>query len=188
MEFKVYALRNKQNKIVYIGLTRVSLQKRYEQHIWKKQLNREEYKIELIQDNLTQEQAAELEKMLIIHYNTVNDGLNGAYGSATGNSVYHTEETKEYLRSLKKGIPVSKEHADKNRKARIGMKNSEKHKKAVSDGVSKPVMCLENGIIYKSGREAAKLLNLNYSKICLVCYGKRHTTGGLHFVFVKKEK
>jgi len=47
-------------------------------------------------------------------------------------------------------------------------------------------MCLETGIIYKSAREAAKQLNLNYSKISLVCNGKRKSTGGLHFIFVKK--
>ena len=43
---------------------------------------------------------------------------------------------------------------------------------------------METGIVYPSGKQAAKELGLKPSKISLVCNGKRATTGGLHFRFV----
>ena len=46
------------------------------------------------------------------------------------------------------------------------------------------VLCIENNTVYKSASDAARQLGLSGSKISLVCNGKRHITGGLHFVFV----
>ena len=184
--YKIYIIKNKQDKIVYVGLTRRTLSERYEQHIYLKKLNRDEHKIELVKDNMSREEAAILEKLLIDQYNTMNDGLNQAYGDAAGNSRYHTEETKQYLSSINKGKKVSEEHAQKNRVARIGKYNSEYHKQMVSDKVSKSVICLDTGKVYKSAREAARELNLHYSKICLVCQGKRNSTGGYHFRYYTK--
>ena len=179
--FKVYLLRDKQNNIVYVGLTRNTLSNRFDQHMWKKKLNRNEYKIELVLDNLTNEEAVLLEKELIIQYDTINNGMNKAFGDANGNSRYHTEETKLKLSKIFKDKPVSEEHANKNRVARIGKQNSEQHKQSISDKVSIKVICLDTGKIYKSAREAAKDLNVHYTKICLVCQGKRKHTGGYHF-------
>jgi plasmid maintenance system antidote protein VapI len=45
-------------------------------------------------------------------------------------------------------------------------------------------MCLETGEVFKSGREAAKKLNLQRSKISNVCKGKRKSTGGYTFCFI----
>lgn len=70
--------------------------------------------------------------------------------------------------------------------ARKGKTNSKKHNDIISKAKSKKVMCLENGITYKSRREAAKDLGLNSAKISLVCNGKRNTTGGYHFVDVEE--
>lgn len=179
--FKVYLLRDKTNKIVYVGLTRNSLSKRFDQHVHRKNLNRNEYKIELVLDNLSNEEAVLLEKELIIQYDTMNNGMNKAFGDANGNSRYHSDETKQKLSLIFKDKPVSKEHADKNRIARIGKHNSETHKQAVSEKVSIPVICLDTGKVYKSAREAAKELKVHYTKICLVCQGKRKHTGGYHF-------
>lgn len=64
--------------------------------------------------------------------------------------------------------------------------SDEQKKKWSLERKGKPIICLETGKIYPSARHAAKELNLQYSKISLVCNGKRETTGGLHFEFYKK--
>jgi hypothetical protein len=86
----------------------------------------------------------------------------------------------------RRGKPVSEDHANKNRVARLGKKNSPEHTKSLIEAVSKPVMCLETGVIYDSARKAAKDLGVSYTKISLCCNGKRKSTRGLHFKFVKR--
>ncbi len=48
---------------------------------------------------------------------------------------------------------------------------------------SKKVVCIETGIIYCSGKESARQLNLSQGNIHLVCSGKRNSTNGLTFKF-----
>lgn len=124
--------------------------------------------------------------MLIKQYDLLKKGLNKSPGSINGSSNYHSEEQKKKWSEERKGKPVSLEHAEKNRIARLGKTNSIEHKRIISEVKSKPVLCLESGIIYKSAREAAKQLNLQYSKISLVCNEKRSSTGNLHFRFAKR--
>ena len=185
--YKVYALKsNKDDKIVYVGITRQPLKYRYDAHVARFKFNRCDYRIELVTDSLTVLEAAELEKLLIKQYNLLETGWNKSPGSINGFSNYHSEEQKKKWSEERKGKPVSPEHAEKNKKARLGHTNNENWKKAQFESHAKAVMCLETGKIYPSARHAAKALNLCYSKISLVCNGKRKTTGNLHFVFVKK--
>lgn len=182
--YKVYLIKKADNTIVYVGLTGQALSMRFSQHVAKKQLNREEFRIELVQNMLTLDEAVILEEMLIKQYNTRVDGYNVSPKSLNGYSNTHSEEQKAKWSEERRNKKVSEEHAAKNRIARLGKKNSPEHAQSIIKAISKPVMCVETGRVYKSAREAAKQLQLQYSKISLVCYGKRHSTGGLHFKFV----
>ena len=50
--------------------------------------------------------------------------------------------------------------------------------------VSKPVLCIETGVIYPSVHEASRQMNLDFSEIARVCrgYRNRKTAGGYHSV------
>lgn len=183
--YKVYIIRNKNKDIVYCGLTGKTLEERFKNHRWEKNLD-SSYTIELVQEYLTLEEAAILERKLIEQYNLLVVGLNKSPGSINGHSQYHSEEQKKKWSLERKGKPVSKEHAEKNRKARLGGKNNENWRKAQFESHAKPIICLETGKVYASARQAAKELNLQYSKVSLVCNGLRKMTGGFHFEFYKK--
>lgn len=183
--YKVYFLLNKSKTPIYCGLTRQPLSSRFNQHISIKKLNRLEHSISLVQDNLTIEEAVILEEMLIKQNNLRKDGLNISPKSINGYSNFHSDEQKEIWSSSRKGCKVSTEHAEKNRVARLGHSNSKEHTKKIVEKISKPIICIETGIVYKSARHAAKELGLQYSKISLVCNGKRNSTGNLHFKFYK---
>lgn len=184
--YKVYLIRNRHDEIIYCGLTGSELSVRFDGHKQRKKgLIDNTCKIELVQEWLTLAEAATLERVLIKQYNLLEKGLNKSPGSINGFSQNHSEDQKRKWSEERKGKPVSSEHAEKNRTARLGKKNSEKHLKIISEAKSKPVLCVETGKIYSSAREAAKDLNLQYSKISLVCNGIRSTTGGYHFKFVK---
>lgn len=180
--YKVYLIKDKTNTIKYVGLTSQPLSRRFSQHVSKRNLDKKEYKIELVSEYLTLDQAVILEEMLIKQHNTREVGFNVSPRSINGYSNLHSDEQKQKWSEERRNKKVSEEHAAKNRIARLGQKNSPEHQAKIIR--PKAVMCLETGKVYKSAREAAKDLNLQYSKISLVCNGKRSSTGGLHFKFV----
>ena len=51
---------------------------------------------------------------------------------------------------------------------------------------SKPVMCIETGIVYKNGREAALAYEIDKSSISMCCtgYRNRKTAGGVHWRYI----
>jgi len=181
--YKVYLIKEtKSNNIIYVGLTSQPLSRRFSQHVSKRNLNRDEYKIELAQEYLTLNESVILEEMLIKQHNTRVTGFNVSPASINGYSNLHSEDQKNKWSEERKGKKVSEEHAAKNRIARLGQKNSPEHQAKIIR--PKSVICIETGIIYKSAREAASKLHLQYSKISLVCNGLRNSTGNLHFKFV----
>ena len=185
INYKVYLIKERKTKeIVYVGLTKQTLHRRFQQHVSdKKEIHHHTHCIELVKDFLTIEQAVVLEEMLIIQYQTRVNGLNISPRSINGYSNAHSEQQKLNWSLERKGKKVSEEHAAKNRVARLGMKNTIHHSQAISKALSKAVLCLNNGKRYDSARKAAKELNLHYSKISLVCSGQRPHTKGFVFKF-----
>ena len=49
---------------------------------------------------------------------------------------------------------------------------------------SKPVLCIETGIIYPSSADAARKTNLNQGNISNCCHGKNKTCGGFHWQYI----
>jgi hypothetical protein len=120
-------------------------------------------------------QAKALEILFIKQYNTLYpNGLNIALG--------HTnDDGKNLLESGKKtrfGVRDKYPGEEEKRKTQAAIRTSEV--------CSKPVQCVNTGIIYPSARQCAKQLNLQPSSLSLVLRGKRPHTKGLKFVFVPK--
>ena len=53
--------------------------------------------------------------------------------------------------------------------------------------LSKPVLCLETGVVYPSMTEASRQTGIDDGSISLCCNGKRKTAGGFHWQKVVKE-
>ena len=64
--------------------------------------------------------------------------------------------------------------------------NSAKNGIAGAEKLSKPVRCIETGIIYPSAKDIGRKLGIDCGKISECCHGKRKTAGGFHFEFVNK--
>lgn len=195
-KYKVYSLKDKSGNIKYVGQTRQPLEKRRSSHKNASHFKSEYFTIELIADFDTPEPMYKLEAMLIEQYDLVLTGWNKSFGyiegkcqvsqSGENNQFFgqkHGPDTIEILRKNSTGNSWAKGNP-----SRSGQKNSPDHQKKIDEGRSKPVMCMETGIVYKSGVEAAKEMGLQKSKICLVCKGIRKHTGGFRFVYVEKVK
>lgn len=186
--YKVYLIKDLQNNPVYCGLTKQSLKTRFDQHYRRRKFDRTKYYIEAVSSKLTIEQAVVLEEMLIEQYKLRINGWNVSPRSINGYSNAHSEEQKVKWSKERKGKSVSLEHAAKNRVARLGQKSSPEHVEKIMAKKRKPVMCLNNGKIYKSAREAARELGISYCRISEVCNGKRTHTKRYKFKFVKKKQ
>jgi hypothetical protein len=180
-EYKVYLIKCKQtDNIVYVGLTRQTLYKRFIQHKSRKKWKNEDYYINLVQDDLTLGEAVVLEEMLIEQYETRLCGFNKSPMSINGYSNRHSEEQKAKWSRERKGIKPTFIPD------RTGLKNKPEHVEAMRKASEKPVICVNTGKKYKSGRQAAKDTGTCYKKVSLVCRGIRPHTKGYKFKFLPK--
>jgi hypothetical protein len=116
-------------------------------------------------------------------------------------------ETRAKQRAAKKGVKRSPEHCAKIKAGLTGLKrsketierlrisNSRKRKPQTAahiearrnagafHGARKKVLCINNGVIYESGKDAAIALNISDKKIGTVCNGNRHHTHGYKFTY-----
>lgn len=74
-----------------------------------------------------------------------------------------------------------------NEQNKANRSNSHKGKGLLSNNPNaKSVIRLEDGKVYKTIKEAAEELNISYIHIGEACKGKRKTTGGYHWSYVKE--
>lgn len=79
MIYRIYCLKNKLNKVVYIGQTNRNLKTRLSEH-QRKFEHRKDYTIHLLEEISDIKKADELETHYIIKYDTVKNGENVTYG------------------------------------------------------------------------------------------------------------
>ena len=142
-------------------------------------------------ENLTKEEAEQKEIELIAFYKS-NQRKYGYNIENGGNCVGKmSEETKKKISKsnigkntgIKNGM-YGKHPKGEFKKGNIphnkGKKTSEEERRKRS----KPVLCVETGIIYYSAREANDKTGISYKNISSVCNKKRKTTGGYHWEFI----
>ena len=55
----------------------------------------------------------------------------------------------------------------------------------VAEKISKSVLCIETGVVYKSLAEAKRLTSISDSNISQCCLGRQKTAGGYHWKYVE---
>ena len=172
------------NEIFYVGIgkevKRAFNKTNHRSKHWKSIINKTEYKIEVLFDNLTWNEACQIEQYLIKYYgrkdlklgNLVNmtDGGDGTLGHIRIIKPL-TDETRKRMSDVQKRNGISKEQRDK---MNSGFKNmSEESKLSMSKTQFKPkkVINIETSEIYNSVKEVSKLFNISYSLL------KNHLSG-----------
>ena len=198
--YKVYIHIFPNNK-VYIGITRNRTDIRWangkgykSQKVMSNAINKYGWKnIEhkVLYENLTKEEAEQKEIELIAFYksNQRKCGYNIENG---GNCVGKmSEETKKKISKsnigkntgIKNGM-YGKHPKGEFKKGNIPHNKGKKTSEEKRRKRSKPVLCVETGIVYYSAREANKQIGISYKSISSVCNKKRKTTGGYHWEFI----
>ncbi len=189
----VYVHINKINQKIYVGITSKSLQERFRSngvgyrscsHFWHaiQKYGWKAFEHEVIASNLTEEEACNMEKLLIKKLNTTDQryGYNISEGGDKGclltgerHPRYGKHLTAEHKRKLSeshkgKSVVMTESAKEKIRKALTGNKN----------GKRVMIRCIQTNVVYESAAEAAKDMNCDPSAILKCTKGElRHTHG-----------
>lgn len=137
---------------------------------------------EILANELTLEEANELETKFIIEYDSINNGFNLNTG---GDNKLASQETKEKMSKTRKGVPKSEQHKQAISEALIGYKQTEEHKKHNRKAQHrKSVECIETGEKYDSLAEAERQTGILGETISRQIRGIQKTTQGLHWRFI----
>ena len=169
------------NEIFYIGMG--YLKRAYSKdaakrnQIWNRIVNKTEYKIEILAENLSWEDACELEEFLILLYGRIDlktgTLVNLTNGGDGRNGYIVTEDRKIQLSKLKKGVKRSKDTCDKISKARKGMKFTEEHRENLRKNIGIKIIDTVTGKIYNSISEVSRLFPISKSSLYRYLNGER---------------
>ena len=183
------------NRKVYVGITCTAPKRRWRAdgsgyrkqpviyHAIKK-YGWENVNHEIIDSNLTKDEACKFEMLLIdkLKSNQHEFGYNVDNGGQTSGS--HSPETLEKMR---KSILGEKNHnygKDFSKETREKLSLSHKGKKTGADNpAAKSVICLETGEIFPTTVSAAKAVNVSRGTICSCLLGRSKTAGGYHWKY-----
>lgn len=165
--YVVYKHINRENGKIYIGITSDNPKRRwgssginyrYNKHFYGaiQKYGWDNFEHIILFDNLTKEEACEIEKELISFHNSTNPDL--GYNNSIGGE----------LTALGTHRIVSEQEL-----ARIREMNC------------KPIICLNDLSTYKSAREAESVLHIDYRYISRVLTGKAKSCHGFVFMFLK---
>ena len=162
---------------------------------------------EILDCNLTKEEACKKEVELIKFYNSTNSqfGYNHSTGGECGAAgVCHTKETRKKMseaHSGKNGVWYGKHFSEQHRKKLseahkgknagensylYGKTKSKEVKQKIGEALGKSVMCIETRKIYISTREAERQTKIANQNISSCCRGKYKTAGGFHWKYVEE--
>lgn len=133
-------------------------------------------------DNLTIDEANKLEEEYIKQYDSINNGFNLSSG---GLNHLASEETKQKMSQVRKGIPHSEEHNQAISKALKQYKRTPEHNRNNQLAQHrKPVQCIETGEKYESLADAERKTGIFGASISKQIRGIQKTTKGYHWRFI----
>lgn len=198
--WKVYEHRNKINNKSYIGITSTSVYRRWGHNgrcykgspkfwnaIQKYGWNNFEHNV--LADNLTEEEACNLEILLIKKMNTIINGYNQEPGGIGGS---RSVETRQKIREARMRQIMTRETIDKIASAHRGMKRSEITRNRIKESrkdMYHAVKCIETEEVFDSITKAAETKHVSISSITKSCQRFEDNTKtrnrGFHWCYVK---
>lgn len=189
----VYSIVNKINGKTYIGQTSGSLKARWTKHCSENshclllknaiaKYGKDNFELSILHES--NGSVDELERLEIIATNSIYP--NGYNLQSGGNRPIHNALTKTKIGKAQLGRKRSKQVRENMSKAALGRVISEQQKIAISNTLLsklnvRRVVCITNGMTYRSAKQAAKELGVSIAGISLVLNNKQKTTKGLEF-------
>lgn len=210
--YSIYVITNTINGKKYIGMTSRSVRRRWRNHVSASKHENDGMYSSPLQADIREygedcfthqvlvttedkELAMQLEDEITIMLNT---HVPNGYNRIVGHRSVHTEDSKKKISEKAKGRTHSEEtkrkmsenNSEKNNPF-YGKHHTEETKKKISENtsekLSKPVMCVETGVMFTNAEEASRWAGLkDRTGISRCCTGKQKTAGGYHWKYVKE--
>lgn len=204
MSYCIYTHTNKTNGKVYVGLTSMIPEERWsngkgyhkgtyfrnaiDKYGWNN------FKHEIIKDNLTKEEASYWEQYYISFYNSTDRqcGYNMSSGGEHGGHPQTTETRMKIAKNGYRSGMKGKKHSDDTKKrmseSRIGKHFSDGSKekmrqKALSDR-GRLFLCVELNRVFNNLNEAYNITTCPKGAIVLCCQGKQKQSKGYHWKYI----
>ena len=173
-EYKVYCLLFPNGKR-YIGSTKLSMYNRIYKSKYEQQkkvqaaideFGLENMKVIILCEGLTQEGAHQLEQKFMDYYDVFNPEK--GYNTLRVRKNENSEEARR--KNRESSLKFYEQHPE--------MKNQIRSKQ-----FCRPVICLETGIVYPSGRNCGQVMGIHPGSIGHVCRRERNYAGGYTFAY-----
>lgn len=179
----IYKITNKINSKSYIGQTILDLKIRWNKHCSKsgckaignaiKKYGKENFIIEIVDTATSLDELNKKEELYIKSFKTMApDGYNLRTGGLNSSPTIETRE------KIKKSLTGKKRPKELKEKLSISRKGNKSRY-----GTGKKVKCLNNGIVYRSAKEAANQTGIAFSSIYNICKGLKKNIKGYSFEF-----
>ena len=190
MQYIVYLCYFPNNKY-YVGITSKKLNDRIRKHL-NTTKNGSKYKFhnalrkykhlckwEIIEKNLSKEEACFLENYYIKHYDSYKKGYNSTLGGEGVLAVEFSKETRKKLSIKQSGKNNSMYNKKHSIESKIKMRNSISRNRAI--------ICITNNNRYNSINEAARQLNISAGNIVNVLSKRYKQTNGYIFEYIEEK-
>lgn len=207
--YYVYAHIKKDGDIFYIGKGKGKRAwvKSGRSKYWNNIINKYQYDVIILKDNLSESEALMLEKQYISQVKTLCNLTEGGEG-ISGFKFSHDSLKKKSISALGnknklgktsigsgkhfiKGMTspfLGKSHSNDSRIkmkiAKLGNKHSLEHKQNIAKSNSIKIECIENKTIFSSIKEAGNNMNISERMISEVCRGKRDKAKNYTFKYI----
>lgn len=216
----VYQHKNKANGKMYFGITSRKPSERWGRngagykstpHFFNAitKYGWDNFEHNIVKEELTKEEACQLEKWLIKQYQTQNPlyGYNVFEGGeapsiplevkqkmsvsmqGNKNNLGHpcSAEKRKKISEAQKGRPLSLEHraklSESAKKRHVPCSEGKRQTLSLKYPHKRKVYCIETDVVYPSVQECARQLGLYATNVSKVCKGIHHTTGGYHLKY-----
>lgn len=147
--YEVYLITNKVNNMKYVGITCQGAEKRYRGHLGSadgntsqaplhiaiREFGKSNFSMQVLESNISQEEARDREKYFIELYDTLEPHGYNTYRAGMGGRR-HSDEARQHISDRLKGHKFSASRNEKVRKAMI----AREYKQAWSDNLSKAML------------------------------------------------
>lgn len=199
--YSIYLHKNKTNGKCYVGLTKISLQRRWANGSGYKRCRLFWRAIEkygwdgfdhiVLAHAETKEDAEDLERFYIALFRSNNPEFGYNLNSGGGINREISEETRQKLTEIARKRAKDPEYKKKISESWKHRVVTEETKQKMSKSITpykRKVLCVEEGIVYDSVADAARAMNIKRSGITTCCKGRTPTICGFHWVYMDEER